>query len=319
LHHARSIAVERGMTPRLPLVAGILLVAATAAADGKTPAIHRLDGLVVMTPSPTQAPPPGLRLRTMVRPTDRLWIGPDIPSFVPLEVGELKLDVLDARPGGGFIATYRERFEPCYARGADANCGTLVKIFDASKVETVSLSLDAYLSRKEHLEIQDVRYSEDGTLYFNEACQSYSKEAGGKCSALVALDPIAKKVLWRTAPLVSNNAFLLIGNYAVTAYGFTGEKASIRVVRRSDGKVMDVQPLQSTNFEMTTKGDTLSVEMYMNVGRANFHLDGFAGASPKLVALPTTPPDPIDKPKPYDPPLIKPVVKSGDATATPSF
>ena len=159
----------------------------------------------------------------------------------------------------------------------------------------------------DRLEVQDVRYVEDsggGTLYFNEACESYSSEAGGKCSALVALDPVARKVRWRTGPLVSNNAFVVTGNYIVAAYGFTAEPASIRVVRRKDGKVMDRHPLEHTNFEMTTRGETLSVEMYSTAGRANFRMSGFDGDAPKLIALPTTRPDPNDKPKPYDPPLF---------------
>jgi len=303
----------RSMKTHLSLSLAILLAAGVADAGAKA-TVTKLDGLVIMSPSPTQAPPPGLRLRTMVRPADRLWIGPDIPREVPFEVGELKLDLLDARPGGGWVATYRERFEPCYARGEHANCGTLVKIFDKANTEVVSLSLDSFLSHKDHLEVQDVRFvasGAGGALYFNEACQSYSSEAGGKCSALIAVDPFAKKVLWRTAPLASNNEFLVQGDYLVAAYGFTGEKASIRIVRRSDGKVMEQQPLQHTNFEMFTSKDTLSVEMYYTFGRANFRMEGFAGAAPKLVPLANTPPDPKDKPKPYDPPLIKPAGPPG--------
>jgi hypothetical protein len=295
------------MRLRLALVAALTLVHATADADSK-PTVKWVPGLAVMTPSPTQAPPPGLRMRTMVRPADRLWIGVDVPSWVPLESGDLTLDLLDPKPGGGFVATYRERFESCDKRGPNASCLALVKIFDKSHTETVSLSLNAYFSRPDRLEVQDVRYVEDhdtGTLYFNEACASYSKEAGGKCSALVALDPIAKKVRWRTGPLVSNNEFRVVGEYLVAAYGFTGEKASIRVVRRKDGKVMQEQPLAGTNFEMTTKADALSVEMYHKLGRANFRMVGFDGDAPELVALATTPPDPNDKPKPYDPPLLK--------------
>jgi hypothetical protein len=44
--------------------------------------------------------------------------------------------------------------------------------------------------------------------------------------------------------------------------------------------------------------------MYSTVGRANFRMSGFDGDAPKLIALPTTRPDPNDKPKPYDPPLF---------------
>ncbi len=305
--------VEGMMRIRLPLLLGLLLTQGTAAADAKPKAtVKHLDGLIVMTPSPTQPPPPGLRLRTMVRPPDHLWIGVDIPAHVPLEVGDSKLDLLDPKPGGGWVATYREKFQTCQARGANANCKTLVKIFDGTKKELASLSLDAHFSRPDRLEVQDVRYAEDagaGTLYFNEACQSYSSEAGGKCSALVALDPTTKKVLWRTDSLVSNNAFVIERKYIVAAYGFTGEQAIIRVVRRSDGKVMSRQPLAHTNFEMTTKGDKLTVEMWSTYGTANFQMSAFDGDAPKLAALPTTPPDPNYKPKPYDPPLMK--TKSG--------
>jgi len=294
------------MKVRSTLFVALFIAHGIAAADTK-PTVKKLQGLQVMTPSPTQAPPPGLRLRTMVRPPDRLWIGVDIPSHVPLEIGELKLDLLDARKSGGWVATYRERFESCYARGSNANCKVTVKIFDKAKTETASVALDAHLSRPDRLEVQDVRFDDDhGTLYFNEACQSYSSEAGGKCSALVAFDPSAKKVLWRTGSLVSNNAFLVFDKYVVTAYGFTGEAASIRVVRKTDGKVMDQKPLKSTNFEMTTKGGTLSVEMYSTFGRANFTMVAFEGDAPKLAALATTPPDPNDKPKPYNPPLMLP-------------
>lgn len=296
------------MQLRFPFLVALMGLApqASAADTPKQPTVVHLEGLVVMTPSPTQAPPPGLRLRTMVRPADRLWIGGDVPSHVPLAQGDLVLDLLDPKPGGGWVATYRERFEPCNARGASANCKVIVKIFDADKRERASVSLSSFLSRPSHLEVQDVRYVEEGgapALYFNEACQSYSREANGKCSSLVALDPIAKKILWRTAPLVSNNSFLVVGNYLVSAYGFTGEAASIRVVRRRDGKVMERRPLASTNYEMVADGDALSVEMYQRVGRANFRMVGFDGDAPRLVALPTAPPDPNEKPKPYDPPL----------------
>lgn len=294
-------------------VRGLLVAAAVTFASfaslgaDKKACVKKLDGLIVMTPSPTQPPPPGLRMRTMVRPADRLWIGVDPPAWVPLQVGEQMLDLLDPTPSGGLVATYREKYSSCDLRGPHANCATTVKIFDAKKTETASVSLDALLSQKLHLEVQDVRYAEDdgaATIYFNEACQSYSKDAGGKCSALVAVDAKTKKVLWRTAPLVSNNYFVVDGKWIVAAFGFTGEPASIRVLRRADGKVMDVEKLASTNFEMTTKGDVLSVELYYDIGRANFREVGFDGDAPKLVALPTTPPDPNDKPKPYDPPLL---------------
>jgi hypothetical protein len=236
----------------------------------------------------------------MVRPADHLWIGPDVPAFVPLEVGTSELDLLDPAPGGGWVATYRERIELCGL--SKGNCATLVKVFDGAGRETDSAALASFYSRRDQIEVQDVRVA-DGVLYFNEACQSYSREAGGRCSSLVAIDLATKKVRWRTGSLVSNNEFRVVGPYLVAAYGFTGERASITVLRRNDGAVMDRRALPGTNYEMSTKGDVLSVEIYNAVGTAHFRLQGFDGPSPKLVALPTTPPDPNEKPRPFDPPL----------------
>jgi hypothetical protein len=283
------------MRPSLSILLAIVLTGGVATAQ---PTVKKLPNLIVMTPSPTQKAPPGLRMRTMVRPADKLWIGVDIPAHVPLQVDKLTIDLLDSAPGGGWVATYRQPISTCLTK---TNCEVVVKVFD-KKAETASVPLNTFMSRPEHLEVQDVRYA-DGTVYFNEACQSYSKEAGGKCSSLVAVDPIARKVLWRTANLVSNNYFLVLDKYIVAAYSFTGEKGNVRVIRRSDGKVMDAHPI-AHNFEMQTSGDRLSIEMYYTDGTANFTMTGFEGASPKLTPLPNTPVDPNDKPKPYNPPLF---------------
>lgn len=108
------------------------------------------------------------------------------------------------------------------------------------------LDLTPLLSRPEHLEIQDVRYA-DGMLYFNEACQSYSREAGGQCSSLVRVDPRAERVDWRTPPLVSNNVFLLHGPYVVAGYGFTDEPDALFIVDRATGRVLATHGLDSAH------------------------------------------------------------------------
>ena len=282
------------------LVAAALL-SLSSFADA-APTIKRYDQLVVMTPTPTQPTSIDLRLRTMVRPADHLWVGPTIPANIAPAIGHLDLQLLDARPGGGWVATYAQTFEDCGV-STHKNCSTLVKLFDASGSETWSVTLDSFLSRRDQLEVQDVRYAEDTrTLYFNEACQTYAAEAGSRCSALVAFDPVAKKVLWRTPSLVSNNQFMLVGNYIITGYGFTAERCFVRVVRRSDGAVMDRHPLAGANFEMTKTGDHLKIDLPTNYGDANFTLTGFDGPAPKLVVLPNTPSTYV--PIPYDPPLV---------------
>jgi hypothetical protein len=140
------------------------------------------------------------------------------------------------------------------------------------------------MSRKDHLEVQDIHFK-DNTLYFNEACQTYSRDVGGKCSAMVAIDPFAKKQVWRTPNLVSNNWFVLAGNdFIVTAYGFTQEPSSIRIVRRRDGAILDTKPLKHTNFEMNLlpSGDTVAIDLWHDIGRVHYKLLGLDTSSPKL-------------------------------------
>lgn len=227
-----------------------------------------------------------------------MWNGPEVPSFVPIESGSRWLDLLDT-VGSTYVAVYRER-PADWRTTKNRNLSSEVRLFDCAGKELTSVVLDAHLSRPDQLEVQDVRY--DGTtLYFNEACQTYSREAGGRCSTLVALDPIAKKVLWRTGSLVSNNWFALTGDYLVTAYGFTGEPASIRVVRKKDGAVLHTQSLQGTNFELFQQGDSIAVEHWHTIGRVLYKMNGFDGAAPSLTRAAQqnpSPADPTGKPAP---------------------
>jgi hypothetical protein len=274
-----------------------------AVRSAKTATGH--DGLSVHSP-PWKAPlAPGLRLRTHAERNGgwSVWNGPEVPSFVPIESGKRWLDLLD-QIGTTYVALYRER-PADWTTLNNRNLSSEVRLFDCSGQELASVLLDSYMSRPEHLEVQDVRY-DGSTLYFNEACQTYSREAGGKCSALVALDPIAKKVLWRTRPLVSNNWFAVTGDYLVAAYGFTAEPAAIHVIRKKDGAVMDTQKLQGTNFELFQQGDSIAVEHWHNIGRTLYKMEGFDGVAPKLVRSSTINPSPADPtgktPPPRPPP-----------------
>src|SRR5262249_14090676 len=151
---------------------------------------------------------------------EREWGGPEVPVFVPLASGSLELFVLDR--GTEDVALYRDPYDAgsCSLSG-DANCDYEVKVFRCGEL-AASVALGPLLSRKDELEVQDIRYA-DGVLYFNEACQSYSRLAGGRCSSMVAVDVQSGQVLWRSEPLRSNNVFLVVGDYLVTGYGFTGE------------------------------------------------------------------------------------------------
>jgi outer membrane protein assembly factor BamB len=114
-----------------------------------------------------------------------------------------------------------------------------VELYGEDGTATWSIDLNAHLSRPDHLEVADIRYA-NGVLYFNEACQSYSREANGRCSALVAFDPENARVLWRTRPTTSNHELLVLDDqWIVTGYGFTSEKDEVYLVRRTDGRIVN--------------------------------------------------------------------------------
>lgn len=210
----------------------------------------------VIVPKPDEDP--DLRLRShsdgpLTVGSPRRWVGIDVPQFVPRELGTRDLLLLDAVPDG-YLAVYREP----YGAGAcdlDAprNCPVSVTLHGTDGQVRWTVDLGPVFSRPEHLEVQDVRWDQ-GTLYFNEACQSYSKGARGRCSSLVAFDPVAGAVRWRTGPLVSNHWIMVLGDVLVVGYGFTAEPDFLRVVRRSDGKVLSKLKLRSAASGMWLEG-----------------------------------------------------------------
>jgi len=213
--------------------------------------------------------------------SQRTWVGPPVPAFVPLTNGTLELFILDPVPGG-YFALYRDPYDAssCKLSGSK-NCANEVAAFDCAGRLQFRIPLAQYLSRKDHLEVQDARYFA-GVVYFNEACQSYSREAGGKCSSLVALDPLARKVLWRTPPLTSNNRVMVYEKYIVAGYGFTAEPDFLFVVRRSDGKVLQKVSVPSAHEDLIDGPGSIVAQMEPGRGLL-FTREGFDGPSPKLV------------------------------------
>jgi hypothetical protein len=224
-------------------------------------------------------PSPDGRLRTHTLGTlsghaSRTWNGPEAPVAIPRQVGGLELFVLD-EADGGYLAFYREPYNlgSCQL-GGTTNCAYVARFYSRSGQLGWTVKLAKVMSRPDHLEIQDIRLA-GGVLYFNEACQSYANEAGGRCSSLVAIDPVARRVLWRTAPLVSNGRFLVRGCYLVAGYGFTSEPDALHLVDRATGAVRQtIRVSSSPERYALSKPDRLNVSLYSGVAR-RYALDGF--------------------------------------------
>lgn len=231
----------------------------------------------------------GGRLRTHVegalsQGNARVWVGPQVPGFVSLIEGTKELFLCD-RIGDDFLAFYRDPYgaSSCDLSG-DGNCDYFARLYDIEGNEQWQLPLGSMLSSRRYLEIQDIRYA-DGVLYYNEACQSYSKTVKGKCSFLVAVDPVEGKELWRTKKLVSNGEFLVVGDYIVSGYGFTDEKDFIYVVSRADGSIKQKLPLKKSpeRFQINEDG-LLMVHVYPDTIQF-YEMKGWDGDAPTLVKV----------------------------------
>ncbi len=258
--------------------------------------------LTVHSP-PAQARAPGgsrLRSQTLKKPGTRtfqqlkIWAGPDVPRFVPLSVGKSQLSLLDPIPGG-YMALYREPYTSCQrlkrkkGGGLDwTNCQAEVMLFDCAGKAKVRVSLHRYHKRPDQLEVQDVRV--DGNmLYFNEACISYSKDAGGRCSQLVAVNLRTGKEKWRTGFKTSNNVFLVHGDYIIGGYGFTAEPSALNIFRKKDGRLLRKTRLKTKafpggnhDFLRIERGNMLRVGVYEHFKDLKFSIKGLSAGRPSL-------------------------------------
>lgn len=183
----------------------------------------------------------------------------DIPMPIPRMEGGLELFIADTVPEG-WLTLYRTPLDQW--NGMHGNGAYRVVLFSRDGTQRRwTLPLNRFFSGTEHLEVQDVRYVR-GKLYFNEACQTYSREAGGRCSSLVRVDPARGAVDWRTPPLTSNNVFIVHGAYVIAGYGFTAEPDYVHVIDAETGRVLARTRLESAPTYVETRGSRVYVVTY---------------------------------------------------------
>jgi hypothetical protein len=205
----------------------------------------------------------GLGHATPNRPGLRLRMGTPkvMPLYVPPRLDGLDLILADTTVDGwfGLYRTPLAEQAPMHRNGRFRAI-----LFGPGGERRWDVDLGRLLSRPDRLEIQDIRYA-DGKLYFNEACQSYSAEAGGRCSSLVRVDPATAKVEWRTGPLVSNNVIFVHGPWVIAGYGFTREPDALHFVDRETGAVLLHQPLDSAHSYLEVRDGRLYVITHNSV------------------------------------------------------
>lgn len=207
----------------------------------------------------------------------RTWKGAPLPAFIPQKDDDLSLQLMDVT-SDGYFAIWRSLYGPKYK--PNENPKARARLYDCKGGVSWTIDLDQLFSHKDHLELQDARYV-DGILYFNEACQSYAKEAGGKCSSLIALDPKQRKILWKTGPLISNGRFYVTKHFIVSVYAFTNEQRFVRVLKRQDGKTVATAKLVGHHEWDELKGEDFHVRT--EEGDEYFALEGLEAGTLKTI------------------------------------
>ena len=104
---------------------------------------------------------------------------------------------------------------------------------------------------------------EDGTLYVAHSHRSFAISSGGKNGFISAIDLRSRRLLWRSAPLVSNAAnFVIIGNTIISGYGFSAEPDYLYLLDAASGEQLQRIRLRSHAQYIVSKGERLHVRSH---------------------------------------------------------
>lgn len=292
---------------RSPLT--LLLTTLTlTAASLSTPALAKdrtFLGLTVSDPPATRTEStrdrlPGDFEGTLLVTDKRTWVGPAVPDYVPLGVDTMELVRLQVTPlpstrvfppletARGHLALYREMFgRPGDAAGCAItdmweNCRQIARFYLPDGSLGFEVDFNALFQRKTHLVVHDLVLA-GSTLYYNEACQTYAKEAKGQCSQVVAYDTIQKKVLWRSKPKTSRDLILVAGDHLLTGYGFTDEADRLFILDKKTGRTVFTKSVKKAPALIGLDPTAPAVDVYLYGADepTRFKLQGLTPGEPK--------------------------------------
>jgi hypothetical protein len=104
---------------------------------------------------------------------------------------------------------------------------------------------------------------EGGTLYVAHSHRNFAIASGGKNGYISAIDLHSRRLLWRSAALVSNAAnFVIIGNTVISGYGFSAEPDYLYLLDAASGEQLQRIRLRSHPQYIVSKADRLYVRSY---------------------------------------------------------
>lgn len=216
----------------------------------------------------------------------RTWVGPPVPAAVPLYAGTAELVELRS-VGDQLLATYDT---PSGAPGCpdtfEQSCAQAIRLFDACGTELWSIDPVAFFLRgKTPRRVDNVLY-QDGVLYFDEACTIASTRPKGRCGALIAVDPVAGTLLWRTAAMRSSGPLLLHQGWLVTVYHYLGQQSYVHLLRPSDGTIGLRMKVEGGRWDFAVAADGHLQLAAFGDHHMHYVMSDWDTNAPKLVRVP---------------------------------
>lgn len=184
-----------------------------------------------------------------------------LPSFVPSSFRTARL-IRAIRQPERILAVYGVDYSSGrYLIALDRRTGRFSYGFD---FRAYAYAPDAPPREREFV-YQDINWAaeEGDTLYVAHAHNTYARSSRGMNAYVTAIDTRRGRVLWRSAPLVSNASnFEIVGDHLVTGYGFTREADFLYLLDKRTGEVRQRLPLRSGPTFIIRKGDRLHVRAY---------------------------------------------------------
>lgn len=185
----------------------------------------------------------------------------DLPPSVPARAGDMIL-VRAFRDEATGYAIYGEDFSAGpFLTLWTPDFGSLVGQFDFSPYR----NSPKVVAGDENYVDQATRYATvvDGVLYVSHAHNTYAKSSMGMNAYITAVEVATGKLLWRSAPLVSNGeSFIIKGDGIICGYGFTDEQDYLYVLDRHTGKTVSKTLVKSGPERLALLGDILHVRTY---------------------------------------------------------
>lgn len=267
-------AIEPAVEPPMEAVA-------TGRCGAIAPVVERHEGDLTVPANP-QPGDPGLWGFGL----PRTWVGPPVPAAIPLYVGTAEL--VELRPvGDQLLATYdTPGGAPGCASAIEQSCPQTIQLFDDCGTRLWSVDpLDFFLPGKTARGVDNMLY-QDGVLYFDEACRDASTRPKGRCGALIAIDPAAGTLLWRTAAMRSSGPLMIHEGWLITVYHYLGQQSFVHLLRPSDGRIALRKKVEGGNWDFAVAADGHLQLAAFGDSHMHYVMSDWDTDAPKLTRVP---------------------------------